>query len=399
MLRDRRKLLIAIVITAIAGFFVVRHFDSVRQNVAQRDYIQYWSAGRFLIHGGDPYDAQKVLELEWEQGYAADRPLVVRTPPWSLFLFLPLGLFNAFWGWVLWMAASVAALMASVRLTWKMIGKTQQSRSLCVVVGYTFAPVLGCLLAAQIGLLLLVGIVLFLLWEEKRPFLAGAALLLPFAKPHLLVFFWLAFLIWVLARKKFAVAGGFAVALAAATGIALIFDHAAFQHYFRFLHSAAIENEFIPTVSGVLRLLLFRPYFRLQFVPMGLGLIWSVWYCVKHRTNWDWRDHGLAVMVVSILTTPYGWLTDEVVLMPAMVFAALAIFGGQKRIRLTTRIALAVFGLLNWILLMLLALHIPLQLGIYFWSSLLWFAWYVYGRFEMGARSRNREPELAAAIT
>jgi Glycosyltransferase family 87 len=300
---------------------------------------------------------------------------------------------------VLWMAASVAALMASVRLTWKMIGKTQQSRSLCVVVGYTFAPVLGCLLAAQIGLLLLVGIVLFLLWEEKRPFLAGAALLLPFAKPHLLVFFWLAFLIWVLARKKFAVAGGFAVALAAATGIALIFDHAAFQHYFRFLHSAAIENEFIPTVSGVLRLLLFRPYFRLQFVPMGLGLIWSVWYCVKHRTNWDWRDHGLAVMVVSILTTPYGWLTDEVVLMPAMVFAALAIFGGQKRIRLTTRIALAVFGLLNWILLMLLALHIPLQLGIYFWSSLLWFAWYVYGRFEMGARSRNREPELAAAIT
>jgi hypothetical protein len=235
------------------------------------------------------------------------------------------------------------------------------------------------------------------MWEQKRPFLAGAALLLPFAKPHLLVFFWLAFLIWVLARKKFAVVGGFAVAIASATGIALIFDHAAFQHYFRFLHDAAIENEFIPTVSGVLRLLFFRPYFRLQFVPTGLGLIWSGWYFVKHRTNWNWQDHGLAVMVVSILTTPYGWLTDEVVLMPAIVFAALAILGGQKKIRVTTRIALGIFAVLNWILLMLLALHIPLQLGLYFWSSLLWFAWYVYGRFEMRAR-RNREPELAAAI-
>jgi len=398
MQKERRKLLMGIVITAIAAFFVVRQYDGIRQNVAQRDYIQYWAAGQFLIHGGDPFDAQKVLELEWEQGYAADRPLVVRTPPWSLPLFIPLGLVNAFWGWVLWMTASVAALIASVRLTWKMFGKTRQSRSLCVVIGYTFAPVLGCLLAAQIGLLLLVGIVLFLVWEEKRPFLAGAALLLPFAKPHLLVFFWLALLIWVIARKKIAVAEGFLVAVASATGIALLIDHAAFQHYFRFLHTAAIENEFIPTLSGVLRLLLFRPYFRLQFVPMAFGLIWSVWYCVKHRTNWDWRDHGLAVMVVSILTTPYGWLTDEVVLMPAMVFAAVAILGGQKKIRVTTRIALGIFAVLNWILLMLLALHLPLQLGIYFWSSLLWFAWYLYGRIEMGAR-RNRQPELVGAIS
>jgi len=398
MQKDRRKLLMGIVITAIAAFFVVRQYDGIRQNVAQRDYIQYWAAGQFLIHGGDPYDAQKVLELEWGQGYAADRPLVVRTPPWSLPLFIPLGLVNAFWGWVLWMTASVAALIASVRLTWKMFGKTRQSRSLCVVIGYTFAPVLGCLLAAQIGLLLLVGIVLFLVWEEKRPFLAGAALLLPFAKPHLLVFFWLALLIWVMARKRIVVAGGFAVAVASATGIALLFDHAAFQHYFRFLHTAAIENEFIPTVSGVLRLLLFRPYFRLQFVPMACGLFWSIWYCMKHRTNWAWRDHGLAVMVVSILTTPYGWLTDEVVLMPAMVFAAVAILGGQKKIRVTTRIALGIFAVLNWILLMLLALHLPLQLGIYFWSSLLWFAWYLYGRIEMGAR-RNRQPELVGAIS
>jgi len=145
-----RKLLMGIVITAIAAVFVVRHFDSIRQNVAQRDSIQYWAAGQFLIHGGNPYDAQKVLELEWDQGYAADRPLVVRTPPWSLPLFIPLGVVNAFWGWVLWMAASVAALVGSVRLIWKIFGKTQESRSLCVVIGYTFAPVLGCLLAAQI---------------------------------------------------------------------------------------------------------------------------------------------------------------------------------------------------------------------------------------------------------
>jgi hypothetical protein len=396
MWKSWRKRFMAVLITVVAVYLVIAHLDSIRRNVVQRDYISYWAAGQFLIHGGDPYDAQKVLELEWQQGYAADRPVVVRNPPWSLFLFLPLGLVSAFWGWVLWTAVLVAALVASVRLTWKTFGKTQESRSLCVVIGYTFAPVLGCLLAAQIGLLLLLGIVLFLVWEEKRPFLAGAALLLPFAKPHLLVLFWLTFVIWVLLRKRFAVARGFAVSVVAATGMALIFDRASFQHYFHFLHTAAIEGEFIPTLSGVLRLLLFRPYFRMQFVPMALGLIWCVWYYVKHRTNWNWRSHGLTVMVVSILTTPYGWLTDEVVLMPAMVFAALAILRGQKRLRISTRIALAIFALLNWALLMLLALHIPLQLGIYFWSSLLWFAWYAFGRLQMTAKSKAALDPAAA---
>ena len=85
-------------------------------------------------------------------------------------------------------------------------------------------------------------------------------------------------------------------------------------------------------------------------------------------------------MVISILTTPYGWLTDEVVLLPAVLFAAMCVFGGKQKFRVPTRIALVVFGFLNWLMLMLVAAKIPLQSGIYFWSSLLWCAWYFYGR-------------------
>lgn len=388
-----RKLLMAGAITAVAVFFVATHLDSVRKSPARRDYIQYWAAGQFLIHGGNPYDAERVLELEQQAGYPADRPLVVRTPPWSLFLFLPLGVMNAFLGWILWMGISVAALVAAVRWCWGIFGKTPESRSLCIVIGYTFAPVFGCLLAGQIGLLMLFGIVLFLMLEEQRPFLAGAALLLPMAKPHLLVFFWIALASWVLLRRKWAVTGGLATAVTVATVIALVFDAAAFQHYFQFLHTAAIENEFIPTVSGVLRLLFFRQYFRVQFVPTAIGLVWLIWYLIRNRGHWAWREHGLTTMVVSILTTPYGWLTDEVVLMPAMVFAAMAILGGRKKISVPTRIAVAIFAFLNWILLMLSALQIPLPSGIYFWSSLVWSSWYFYG----WARTGLREPVLQMA--
>jgi len=202
----------------------------VRGNVSQRDSIQYWPAGKLLIHRQNPYDAESTIELEREQGYAQDRPVLVRTPPWSLFLFLPLGLATAFWGWLLWMAVSVASLILAMRLSWKMFGKGDDLRSVFLFAGYLFAPVLACLEAAQIGFVLLIGIVLFMAFESERPFFAGAALVLPFAKPHLLVFFWVTLLIWIVAHKRFKIAGGFMSAVVAATILALIFDPSDLQH-------------------------------------------------------------------------------------------------------------------------------------------------------------------------
>ena len=386
------RLLLGAALTAAVAYVLVVHMDKVRANVSQRDSIQYWAAGKLLIHRDNPYDVGSTIELERQQGYAQDRPVLVRTPPWSLFLFLPLGLVNAFWGWLLWMAASALSLIVAIRFSWKMFGKGDDSRSVFLFAGYLFAPVLACLEAAQIGFVLLVGIVFFMVLVRERPFLAGAALVLPFAKPHLLVFFWLAFLLWIVAHKKFAVAGGFVTAVVATTILALIFEPAAFQHYREMLRTAAIEGEFIPTLSGVLRLIFFRPYFRAQFVPMLLGLIWSIWFCIKNMSKWSWHDHGLTVSVVSILTTPYGWLTDEVVLLPAILYAAMCIFGEKKKMPTTARIVLAVFAFLNWIMLLLIASKIPLQSGIYFWSSLLWFAWYFYGRHRLAV---NLKAELA----
>ena len=101
-------------------------------------------------------------------------------------------------------------------------------------------------------------------------------------------------------------------------------------------------------------------------------------------------------MAVSILTTPYGWLTDEVVLLPAILFAAMCIFVGKQKLRVTTKIVLAIFGFLNWIMLLLVASQIPLQSGIYFWSSLLWLAWYFYGRHHCLASYKAQAAQVPA---
>lgn len=394
---SRLKLSLCLALAGVVAYVLISHATYLRENVSKRDSIAYWTAGRLLLHGQDPYDADNVLNLERGQGYSDSKPLVLRTPPWSLFLVLPLGLVGALWAWLLWVAVSLAALVLSMHLCWRMYGSQRPAPPFFGLVGYTFAPVAACLVAGQMGILLLLGIVLFLYLEQDHPFLAGAALILPFAKPHLLSLFWLALLFWVVMRKSRAVATGFLTALSATTCLALAFDPAVFQHYRDMLYHGSIGQEFIPAFSGVLRLLFFHRLFWAQFVPMAVGLIWCMWFYFVNRSKWNWQDHGLTLLVVSLLTTPYAWLTDEVIVLPAILQAAMWIYGSKHTLTLRTRLILVIFAGLNLLLLLILWAKVPFATGIYFWSSLVWFGWYAYG---LGFRMQlNKQCERSAAAS
>src|ERR1700740_1262683 len=184
-----RNILVGIVAAAVVSLFLLSSSSTLRKNLAKRDSIAYWAAGRLLIHHDDPYSPIDVLNLERSQAYSETKPLVLHTPPWSLFIVLPLGLTNAFAAWVLWITASLTALVCSVRLCWKMYGDELSPPAIFLLVAYLFAPVPACLVAGQMGLVLLLGLILFLWSESNRPFFAGASLILPFAKPHLLSLF------------------------------------------------------------------------------------------------------------------------------------------------------------------------------------------------------------------
>jgi hypothetical protein len=373
------KISLAAIFTAFLAYSFLTHSAGLRRNLAERDSIAYWTAGRLLIHQQNPYDSTIVLELERQQGYGEDKPLVLRTPPWSLFVILPLGLLSPFQAWILWTSVSLGSLLIAIRLCWKIYGIDTVPRNLLTIVGYTFAPVPACLVAGQMGLVLLLGLVLFLWWESDHPYLAGAALLLPFAKPHLLVLFWCALLLWIIAHKKRRIAIGFTVALISATVLALLFDRHIVQHYREMLYQASIGYEFIPALSGVLRLLFFRREFWVQFIPMTVGLIWCVWFVIHNQHNWNWRQYGPALLVVSVLTTPYAWLTDEVVLLPAILQAGVAVYQTRAYMKVGSRLVLLIFALLDALLLLILKAKIPFATGIYFWSSIVWFSWYIYG--------------------
>jgi hypothetical protein len=140
------KALVRLALAGLLAYGLVSHWRYLHANASERDSIQYWAAGRLLLHRQNPYDYNAVLELEKRQGYKESKPLVLRTPPWSLFMVLP------FTGIT---AAGDAALLEHVR--------RQHCRAKPFLgVGYTFAPVAACLVAGQMGFMLLLGVVLFL---------------------------------------------------------------------------------------------------------------------------------------------------------------------------------------------------------------------------------------------
>ena len=286
--------------------------------------------------------------------------------------------------------------MISMRICWKIYGQEGDSKSMFSLVGYTFAPVPACLVAGQMGLLLLLGLLLFLHLKDRSPFLAGASLILPFAKPHLLSLFWVTLFFWILREKKYTIAYGFAAGLAATTILAVAFDPQVFRDYRDFLPQAAIGGELIPAVSGVIRAIFFRRMFWVQFVPLALALVWSVPYFLRHRASWNWEQYGPALMVVSVLTTPYAWLSDEVVLLPAILQAVMWIYGFKRSPQSLDRLVITGFAGLNALLLLILSFKIPFATGIYFWSSLVWFGWYFYARRR--TRSLRTQAEQPAAI-
>src|ERR1035437_6175635 len=197
-------------------------------NAGQRDFISYWAAGQQLVHGANPYDGAAIQPLERTAGYDLNYRLIMRNAPVALFLALPLGFVSPNTGLVLWFIAILASLVASIRMLWNLHGRPPSGLHL---LAYCFAPVMECIMAGQFGVFLLLGVVLFLYFHKSQPFLAGTALLLCAAKPHLFLPFGIVLLLWVVVQKAYRILAGFCVALLASCTLAFCFDPHAWSQY------------------------------------------------------------------------------------------------------------------------------------------------------------------------
>jgi hypothetical protein len=337
------------------------------KDATERDYIEYWAAGQLVVHGANPYDIPGTLAVERAAGYDSSQPIITPSPPLILFLAFPLGFVSAKTGLILWMFAILACLSASIFILRAIFGNPDSPFHIFC---FLYPPALACLMAGQLGVFLLLGVVLFLWLYRSRPFLAGAALLPCVLKPQLFLPFACALLLWIVLRKVWRILAGFAAALVAGCLLTLCFGAHIWAQYLGLAHNATILPLFVPTLSVALRFLVARSHVWVQLVPEAVACLWACWFCWSRRAVWDWMQHGMVVLLVCMLCTPYAWFTDEAILLPA-VLAGLyrATDAGRSLIPLYLIVGVALIEVLA---------RIQLTTAGYLWTTPAWLGWYLY---------------------
>jgi hypothetical protein len=319
---------------------------AVVEKLGLGDFIAYWSAGRQLSRGENPYDWRGLLELQEPLGWAESFPNMMYYPPWTLALVLPFGAMEFAVARLAWLLLHVGITVWSADWIWRYYGGRASQRYVAWLIALVFVPTMIALRMGQIGPMLLFGIIAFLHFERRgQDWWAGAALLLPAIKPQLLYLFGFAVLLWALDRRRYRILLGGLIAMLAATCAAMAFDPRLLVHYqYAFANPPSIN--ITPTLGAMLRLAFGEEKTWLQYLPTAIGLIWFVPYWIRRRQAWHWDEQAPVLVLASFLTTAYGaWVFDLVVLLLPILHLAVGAF--EQGATRAWRLALAAFMVID----------------------------------------------------
>jgi hypothetical protein len=360
---------VVIVCTLVLTFFVIGLCVLIvnGNNPVGRDVVSFWVAGRQIVHHANPYDSSSVLQIERSVGFSAQsQVLLMRNPPSALCLVIPLGFFALRTGALLWSLLLLAAMVLSVHMLWQLQGRP---RNKLHYLAYSFAPALLCILGGQTAIFALVGLVLFLRFHQGRPFVAGLSLWLCALKPHLFLPFATVLLLWVVLHRAYRLLAGTILALAASSLVAWLLDPSVWAQYAQMMRSSGIQDEFIPCLAVALRFAIHRQAMALQLLPAFVACVWAIYFFWKRRAQWDWMQDGALLMLVSLFASPYAWITDQAVLIPALMAGVY---------RSTTRAQLGTLALASAAIELAQVLGANLHSAVYLWTTPFWLAWYLY---------------------
>lgn len=369
-------ILLSLLAASLAALWVLSPLFFNPRNVASDDYVRYWAGARLFISGGDPYNPPEIQEIQ-DKVTGPEFAEVVMTPvyipPWSWYLLLPFALFGYPISRIFWLGANVAAVLVAAELSWQIYGGPKDKKWIAWLAVFIFGPTISVLQKGQVTTFMLLGLVSFMYFIKVKPnsWLAGSSVLLLTLKPQLFYLFWPALGVWIVYYKQWKILIALFATAAIATIVALIIDPAIFLQYLNALRYYPPTAFATPTIGGVLRYFIFgAQYFSLQYFPVLLGGVWFLFFELKSIRNWNWLRTIHLLLLVSLITSPYNWSYDLVLLGNTCCLVAILALKVSKGGKVFLGAYFIIINLLN------LFLHRGLDDFWFFWfgpAVLIWF--------------------------
>jgi hypothetical protein len=289
-----------------------------------RDFLEYWSAGRVTLRGGNPYDPAELLAEQRRADPSRDQAVMMWNPPPALAVYAPLGAVPPRWAALLWVGLQLAAVVVACDRLWRAYCPTH--RWLSAVVALTFAGTWWLVAYGQNTGFLLLGLAGFLhFWRADKPRAAGVCAALTALKPHLLACFGVLLVADAGTRRgRMALAAG-AAAVACALGVALALNPAVISQFVDATRhppdgATPLSSWALPVPAYWLRMWLAPERFWVQFVPCAVACVGFLAYRAT-AAAWDWSRALPLAVAAAVLTTPYGgWVFDLPVLLVPVVW-------------------------------------------------------------------------------
>lgn len=321
-----------------AGAFalIVFHFfePADYRQFGTKDLKSYWAATNLLAVGANPYRIQSLQAWWLASGNEGDISYVWN-PPWTFLIFVPLAKLSLGTAAKYFLIFNILLVIPITILWCETLSYRSRSRTACLAAAFLFPPVWEVWEFGQISAVLLFAFIIsFACWWSRRDFIAGCLAAILVAKCHLLLVFSIVPL-WITIKErrfKFPI-GGFCGLVMLSVLSELIFPGSMFTWLREQPNPIAFKSVTLVTAVREIEFALngVFPDWPVIVIPvlgmLGLG---SVLYFRRQEPLIDIIPFALAL---SLVVAPYGWMFDQVFLLPTFidsVYRALNLKGSKR---------------------------------------------------------------------
>ena len=342
------------------------------------DFSHFWASGKLFIHQENPYQLENILRTFREAGIdtTSQATLGFQTlnPPWALIILAPFGLLNYSLARLAWLIVNISLVIIIARQFWNIYQPSRNKYWVPLLVAFCFSPTFSVLSKGQVTLWVVLGITGFILFTQGMlsSWWAGAGLVLIMLKPQLFYLLWPALGLWVIFQRRWKLVISGAIVWLSATILLHLVNPQLWRQYINAALAYPYDQWATPTIGSYLRYYWWGlDNFWIQYLPACFALTWTIVHVIKHRHHWVWHEQLPALLLVSLLSSPYAWTYDQVLILPAIIIAAFWLSRASTRFTIVAWLTYLVINLAN------VLLHTRLDDFWFLWLAPAYTFWYL----------------------